>query len=43
MANKVKQKKRLRKAVMRRQRQIEKDVLAKAWRNVFVQAGILKG
>ncbi|MBT2735162.1 DUF3983 domain-containing protein [Bacillus sp. ISL-7] len=43
MANKVKQKRRLRKAIVRRQRAMEKEVLAVAWRNIFVRKGILKG
>jgi hypothetical protein len=43
MANKAKQKRRLRKAIMERQRVIEKEVLVVAWRNIFVRKGILKG
>lgn len=42
MANKVKQKRRLKKAIKQRRRQIEKKVLAEAWRNIFVKAGILE-
>jgi hypothetical protein len=43
MANKVKQKRRLRKAITKRQQEIEKEVVATAWRNIFVRKGILKG
>lgn len=39
MANKAKQKRRLRKAIAARQ----KDSVKKAWRNIFVKAGILNG
>jgi hypothetical protein len=42
MANKAKQKRRLRKAILKRQRVIEKEVLAIAWRNIFVKSGVLK-
>lgn len=43
MVNKAKQKRRLRKAIVKRQRVIEKEVLAIAWRNIFVKNGVLKG
>lgn len=43
MVNKAKQKKRLRKAILKRQRVIEKEVLAVAWRNIFIKNGVLKG
>jgi hypothetical protein len=43
MANKVKQKRRLRKAILKRQQVIEKEVLDKAWRRIFVKAGVLNG
>ncbi|MBT2727858.1 DUF3983 domain-containing protein [Bacillus sp. ISL-75] len=43
MVNKAKQKRRLRKAILKRQRVIEKEVLAIAWRNIFVKNGFLKG
>ncbi|TYS66347.1 DUF3983 domain-containing protein [Bacillus infantis] len=39
MANKKRQKRRLKKALTRR----GKDRTARAWRNIFVKAGILKG
>jgi hypothetical protein len=39
MINKQKQKRRLRKAINGR----KKDRLAKAWRNIFVKAGVLNG
>lgn len=39
MANKTKAKKRLKKAVKKR----EKLVLAHMWRNIFVKSGYLKG
>jgi hypothetical protein len=42
MVNKAKQKRRLRKAIVKRQQVIEKQVLAVAWRNIFVKAGVLK-
>jgi hypothetical protein len=42
MVNKVKQKKRLKKAIEKRQQVIEKEVLAIAWRNIFVKSGVLK-
>lgn len=42
MANKVKQKRRLRKAISSRQRLIEKEAQALAWRNYWVRKGILK-
>lgn len=38
MANKTKQKRRLGKSLARRR----KERLAKAWRNIFVKAGVLK-
>jgi hypothetical protein len=37
MANKVKRKRRLRKAIAKR----EKDNLKRAWRNIFVKAKVL--
>lgn len=43
MANKAKQKRRLRKAIMKRQQVIEKEVLDKALHNIFVKSGVLKG
>jgi hypothetical protein len=43
MVNKAKRKRRLRKAIVKRQREIEKEVLVIAWRNIFVRKGILKG
>ncbi|MBT2722291.1 DUF3983 domain-containing protein [Bacillus sp. ISL-46] len=43
MVNKAKQKRRLRKAIAKRQRVIEKEVLSIAWRNIFVKAGVLNG
>jgi hypothetical protein len=43
MANKVKQKSRLRKAIKRRQKAIEKIAREMAWRNYWVRKGILKG
>ena len=39
MANKVKQKRRLRKAFKKR----EKDLIRSAWRNIFIKAGVLNG
>jgi hypothetical protein len=39
MVNKQKQKRRLKKAINGRR----KDRLAKAWRNIFVKAGVLNG
>jgi hypothetical protein len=39
MVNKAKQKRRLRKAFEKR----EKEVLVRAWRNLFVISGVLKG
>ena len=38
MVNKVKQKRRLKRAIKER----KKDRLKKAWRNLFVQSGVLK-
>jgi hypothetical protein len=38
----TKQKKRVRKAIARRQKEVHKKELAAAWRNIFVKAGILK-
>lgn len=38
MVNKVKQKKRLKKAIKQRQ----KDRLKTAWRNIFVKSGVLE-
>ncbi|MEC2555119.1 DUF3983 domain-containing protein [Bacillus tropicus] len=35
-------KKKIKKAIDRRARAIDKDRVANAWRNIFVQAGILK-
>ncbi|MFJ7557946.1 DUF3983 domain-containing protein [Bacillus thuringiensis] len=35
-------KKRTKKAIDRRARAIDRDRVANAWRNIFVQAGILK-
>jgi uncharacterized protein YutE (UPF0331/DUF86 family) len=43
MVNKVKQKRRLRKAIVKRQNDIEKEVVVKAFRNIFVKAGVLNG
>jgi hypothetical protein len=43
LANKVKRKKRLKNAISNRQRQLEKDALSMAWRNIFVKSGVLKG
>jgi Protein of unknown function (DUF3983) len=37
-----KKKKRLRKSIARRNKEIEKDRLEKAWRNLFVKSGYLK-
>jgi Protein of unknown function (DUF3983) len=42
MANKVKQKRRFKKAMKQRQKEIEKKALELAWRNIWVKAGILK-
>jgi hypothetical protein len=39
MVNKAKQKRRLKKAIAKR----KEDRLARAWRNLFVKPGILKG
>ncbi|WP_410973995.1 DUF3983 domain-containing protein [Bacillus pacificus] len=35
-------KKKLKKAISRRTKEVEKHQVNKAWRNIFVQAGILK-
>ncbi|MEH7157516.1 DUF3983 domain-containing protein [Neobacillus drentensis] len=43
MVNKVKQKRRLRKAITKRQRVNEKKVLDNSFRNIFVKAGVLNG
>jgi hypothetical protein len=43
MVNKAKKKRRMRKVVMRRQRQTEKEVLSNAWRNIWIKAGVLNG
>jgi hypothetical protein len=37
-----KKKKRLRKSLARRNKEIEKDRLEKDWRNIFVRSGYLK-
>jgi hypothetical protein len=42
MSNKVKQKRRLRKAIIKRQRQVKRDYMARLWRDFFVRKGILK-
>lgn len=42
MANSKKQKRRLSKSIARRRKEAEKERLDKAWRNIFVKAGILK-
>lgn len=39
--NKVKQKRRLGKSLARRRKQVADDRLSKAWRNIFVKAGVL--
>jgi hypothetical protein len=41
LANKTKR--RLGKALKRRQKELDKLRVKKAWRNIFVKAGILKG
>lgn len=41
MGNKVKQKRRLRKAIKQREKEIEKIALDLAWRNYWVKVGIL--
>lgn len=43
MANKVKQKNRLRKAIKSRQKTIEKFGIEIAWRNYWIKNGVLKG
>jgi hypothetical protein len=43
MVNKAKQKRRLRKAIAKRKRQMEKEVLDKAWRQIWINAGVLNG
>ncbi|GAB6614087.1 MULTISPECIES: DUF3983 domain-containing protein [Bacillus] len=35
-------KRKIRKAIARRAKDVDKYQVAKAWRNIFVQAGILK-
>ncbi|MHC2833809.1 DUF3983 domain-containing protein [Bacillus sp. F9_6S_D1_P_5] len=35
-------KRKIRKAIARRKKEVEKYPVNKAWRNIFVQAGILK-
>lgn len=42
MANKKKDKKRLGKLISKRSRESDKERLEGNWRNIFVQAGILK-
>ncbi|KAB2444963.1 DUF3983 domain-containing protein [Bacillus luti] len=42
MANLKKRKRRTRKAIARRAKATEKYLVSKAWRNIFVKAGILK-
>lgn len=42
MVNKKKQNRRLSKSIARRRKEIDKERLAKAWRDIFVKAGILK-
>jgi hypothetical protein len=39
---KDKKKKRIRKSIARRNKEMEKDRLEKAWRNIFVRSGYLK-
>ncbi|USK40152.1 DUF3983 domain-containing protein [Cytobacillus firmus] len=39
MANKIKQKRRLGRSLARRR----KERIARAWRNIFVSSGVLKG
>ncbi|MEH7122092.1 DUF3983 domain-containing protein [Bacillus sp. JJ1773] len=46
MANKQKQKRRLKKAITQRKKELEKEKferLDRAWRNIFVKNGVLKG
>lgn len=43
MKNKRKQKRRLNKLIARRQKETEKEMLAIAWRNVWIKSGVLKG
>lgn len=42
MINKKKQKRRLGKSLARRRKEFDKYRTEKAWRNIFVKAGILK-
>lgn len=42
MKNKRKGKKRLTRSLARRSKSIKQDRLSKAWRNIFVKAGILQ-
>ncbi len=43
MANKAKQKKRLKKAIEKRKKEVEKIAKDLAWRNYWVRVGILEG
>jgi hypothetical protein len=42
-ANKTKQKRRLKKTIHRRRKTLAEIELAKAWRRIFVKAGVLDG
>lgn len=42
-ANKSKQKRRLRKSIFRREKELASVELQKAWRRIFVKAGVLRG
>lgn len=43
MKNKIKQKRRLRKSLARRQKEVNEERIARDWRNYWVKVGILKG
>ncbi|MCM3527867.1 DUF3983 domain-containing protein [Cytobacillus oceanisediminis] len=43
MANRTKQKRRLGKSLARRRKEVNQDRTARAWRNLFVASGVLKG
>ncbi|WP_152966794.1 DUF3983 domain-containing protein [Sporosarcina globispora] len=43
MKNKGKQKRRLGKALSLRRKEVEEERTARAWRNLFVKSGVLKG
>ncbi|NMH67325.1 DUF3983 domain-containing protein [Bacillus sp. RO3] len=42
MKNKAKRKRRLAKSLVRRSKEMERDLLKRCWRNIWVRRGVLK-